>query len=543
MDIQIIDLNNPILPIQLGDARLVYSKHTFLYYVDLKNIVRQLETVKQYYTIMKNHLKFANSSNHISYHGLAESLLLRTEYLIQITSDKLQNLHPHVRKERGLINIVGTINKWLFGTLDASDGEHYEKAISSLENDRFNIKKELNLQISLSKALINNYNNTITTLSRNQEKLQLGLKKFQISVQNTIDNLQDYLSFQGVITQINLDCQNLITFLDNLENAITFSKMNALHNSIISISQLEITLKYLRKIYKESEIQNFKSLLSYYQFLGTQVRISNSKVIFAIHVPILRPETLTFSHIYPTIQNKSIFVPKYQYLAHKRNQVQFSSQPCPVIEETYFCIEEFHPRDQCTEDLLHGLPVNNCPTLIVNLEEPVVEQITQELVIILPTKQEKLLTKCSTDQFVQITQSVMVKIPETCEIQINDKKFVNDVKLYQGKPLILPDIKLPNLNTTQIWTAPNITKINLEELYHLKDIANHLTPVDLSNQAQNTNWLLVITIGLSIVLVITIALLYRGRFQALWRLVSKKETRNPEATITHSKNHSVIFES
>ena len=533
----------------MGTSKLVYTKHTFLYYVDLGHIIKQLNNIQSYYSILKNHLKSENASNHISYHALSESLFLRTEYLIQITSDKLQNLQPHIRKQRGLINAVGTVNKWLFGTLDASDGERYEKAISMLETDQLNIKRELNLQISLSKNLINSYNSTITTLAKNQEKLTSSLKIFQISVQQTIDSLQDYLSFQGVITQINLDCQNLITFLDNLENAVLFSKVNALHNSILSTSQLEKMLDYLNKIYKPSEIPNFENILSYYQFLGTQVKFSNTKVIFAIHVPILRPETLTFLHIYPVIQNQTIFVPKYPYLAHKRTQSQFSTHTCPVVEDTYFCVEEFHPRDQCTEHLLDGQQVDNCQTLKLQLEEPIIEQITQETVLILPTKPVKLLAKCSTDQYIQITQSVLVTIPETCEIQISEKKFVNDVQIRNGKPLILPEIKLPTSNTTHIWKTPNITKINLEEIYRLKDISNQLMPLNQTNQIFNpSSWWFYGILGLCIAFAILNAVTYRSTLQTYWKLLCKKKENpsiNNEAnqSTNHSKKHSVIFES
>lgn len=135
-------------------------------------------------------------------------------------------------------------------------------------------------------------------------------------------------------------------------------------------------MNYLVKLYSPSEVPKFKNILSY-QILGTQVSFSTDKVIFAIHVPILRPDTLSFVHIFPIIQDQTIFIPRYPYLAHTQTRRQFAAEICPSIEETYFCVGEFHPNDQCVEDLLDNRSMNNCTALKVNIEEPIVEQITR----------------------------------------------------------------------------------------------------------------------------------------------------------------------
>lgn len=539
-DIQITKLENPILPINLGNAKLIYNHHTFLHYVDLKEIIIKLNNIEKYFLVLKNHLNFNNITNSISYHGLAENLLLRTEYLIKITSEKLNNLHPHIRKERALLNIVGKANKWLFGSLDSDDGERYNNAISVLQTNQKSINKELKLQISLSKDLIVNYNKTISILSKNQETFQTSLNLFQKSVQDIINNVQDYLSLQGIITQLNLDCQNLIIFLDNLEDAITFAKVNALHNSILPSFELINMLKYLSNIYEKSNIPNFRNTLSYYQFLGTDVKFIDNRIIFAIHIPILRAETLSFYHIYPIIQSQTLFIPRYPYLALSERRKQFSTEACPVIEDVYFCLEEFHPDDQCVIELLETNQINNCPTMKINIEDPISEQITQELVLILPSKPIKLIAKCETDHQFQINESILVKIPVNCEIEVNQKKFFNDVKIQDGKPLILPEIKLTGINTTKTLILPNITKINFDEIYKLKDMANQLIPpIELTTNNQSS--ILNILISICFILIIVLIIIRRKKIALFWRSIinkSKKKKIGP-----HSKTTSVIFES
>lgn len=470
-------LKNPILPIQLGHAKIIYTKHTFLHYLDLEPIILQLENIEKYFLKIKNSFISENPNNPISYQGLTENGLLRTNFLIQTTQDKLENLHPHMRNKRGLINIVGKANKWLFGTLDADDGKRYDQAILKLQQNQKNTIKELNLQMSLSKNLIDNYNKTISILSSNQKTLEHSLNTFQAVVQTSINNLNSYITFQGILSQINLDCQNIITFMDNLEDAIMFAKLNTLHNSIISSLELKQIIDYLKTIYSENQIPKFENILSYYQIFGTQVTFSKTKLIFAIHVPIIKPETFTFYHLYPVIQNNKVIIPKYPYLAQTFKEVQFEENTCPSLEETYYCPEQFHPPDSCTLQLIKSTSTTGCQILEINVEESILEQVTPKEVLILPTRKEKIFAQCKTDQYLEIEVPTLIKIPIHCSIEANNKKFIHDVKLQQGKPLLLPTVEIAKINTTRLYQTPNYTKINFEEIYRLKDLTNQLTPI------------------------------------------------------------------
>lgn len=540
-DIQLTTLKNPILPIELGNAKLIYNKHTFLHYVDLDSILKQLTNIEKYFLTIKSYLKNNNATNPISYHGLSESAILRTSYLIETTQDKLQNLYPHIRIKRGLFNIVGKANKWLFGTLDADDGKKYDKAIKSLEHNQRNIINELNLQVSLSKNLVNSYNKTISVLNENQKKLEYSLRVFKNVVEKTINDLNNYISFQGIVSQINLDCQNLITFIDNLEDAIMFAKLNALHNSIISSSELQQMLDYLKTIYNNAEIPYFKNVLSYYQFLGTQVTFSNTKVIFAIHVPIIRPESFTFHHLYPIVQNHKIFIPKYPYLARKEEKIQFEEAACPSLEEVYYCNEDFHPNDHCTLQLLEGSSFDSCPILEVNTQEAIAEQITQEEILVIPMKKERLFSKCNTDQFLEISLPTLVKVPKTCQIQIGTKKFINDIRFKQGKPLILPDINISHFNSSVVYRTPNLTKLNFEDIYRLNDMANQLSPITAVNEAPDSSTIIgYIILCVAILLSLFLLWKYKTQFGPISKLLKRRKADKKIEETNTSPINSII---
>lgn len=114
------------------------------------------------------------------------------------------------------------------------------------------------------------------------------MENFQISIQNRISNLADYTTFQGTISQIYLDCQNLINFVENIGNAIMFLKLNIIHNFVISTQEIIEVIEHLHELYQGNNITKFKS---HYLFLGTQISFSNDELIF----PKTR-STQIFSH-------------------------------------------------------------------------------------------------------------------------------------------------------------------------------------------------------------------------------------------------------
>lgn len=88
-------------------------------------------------------------------------------------SDKIENLYfkENPRTKRGLINFGGTISKWPFGTLDADDGDKYDKILFSLKENQQKIDKQVNSQISLSEKLIDKFSKSIETIINNQRKI------------------------------------------------------------------------------------------------------------------------------------------------------------------------------------------------------------------------------------------------------------------------------------------------------------------------------------------------------------------------------------
>ena len=207
-DIKIIPIKTPILPFRLGNARVIDTKHTFLHYIEINALFNQLDSIENSYNVLEKSIIQSSSKTLQNTHFInPNNLLNNAKYLISQIKVKLNNLNPNNRPKRGLINVGGKITKWLFGTLDSDDGKKYTKAINELHNNQNSHKREINLQISLTKQLIDNYNNTVTLLAKNQEHIKNHINIFESNLNQSAMDVTTVLKVQNTLLQIILNCQ------------------------------------------------------------------------------------------------------------------------------------------------------------------------------------------------------------------------------------------------------------------------------------------------------------------------------------------------
>lgn len=469
-DITITNLKSPLLPFHLGKARVVESKHTFIHYINLSPISNQLKNIEKFYDIIEISLNKSSSKNN---NPLLRYLHLHAKHLISNAKNKLNNITPHKREKRGLLNIVGKAHKWLFGTLDSDDGEKFENAISVLQNNQDSLYHEISLRVSLTQELINNYNKTITLLSFNQHLITRRIEYFSYYINKTIDDISAYLRAQNTLDQIILNCQNLITFLDNLENALMFAKLNTLHSTVISVSELDNIVNYLFKLYNNETMISFKNTISYYQLCGIQVGFSNDRIIFAIHFPILKNEVFDNFHLIPIPINQSIIIPNYPYLILGSDQLQESYEDCPSIEEVHICQNRLKPLfGDCIVSMIRDAENRNCRTVSVHLSKPIFKAVTSKHIVMIPAEKSlKIMTKCqSNENYVFIEQPSLIELPTNCEIKALEFQFFNTEELVKENPLHLPEITIHEDNAARLDQSPiNLRSIDMDEIHQLQE--------------------------------------------------------------------------
>ena len=181
--------------------------------------------------------------------------------------------------------------------------------------------------------------------------------------------------------------EKLITFIDNIENAVTFAKLNTLHHAVISLQDFENIIKSLKKLYDKEKIPKLNSIMSYYQIAGVQVTYSENRIIFAIHFPILMKPTFEYFQLFPIPINNHIIIPNDPYLLLGTNMVQQDDVICPEVENSYICPNNLKPIfNNCEISMLRESDSSKCNLIKVDVENPIIQAITNEFIIAVPTE-------------------------------------------------------------------------------------------------------------------------------------------------------------
>lgn len=143
---------------------------------------------------------------------------------------KLKTITPH-RQRRGLLNFIGTIHKWLYGTMDNEDRENIEKHLDVIDINNHNIIKNVNQQVIINK----NFNETF-------EKLKDILEKDRVKIldsYNHIDSQYKRLASQTFYIDNILKIKMLHDNIEHIQDNIASSRSGIIHSNILSPEEIE----------------------------------------------------------------------------------------------------------------------------------------------------------------------------------------------------------------------------------------------------------------------------------------------------------------
>lgn len=467
----ITPINSQILPFHLGSGRIIDNEHIFIHFINTDTLAELLDDIIKNFNNLNDTFNKSTTKTSTLYKNILENLLIQTDHIIAEAQTKLSNIRPNIRNKRGLFDFVVKTSKFLFGTLDSEDGEKFNKAINTLLANQNSLNKQAELQISLSKHLIENYNNPVTKLSKNQQLIADSLNKFQDKVHKTFEDLAAFTRIQNIIEQILLNSQSLIRFLDNIENAIMFARINTLHSSILSKSDLKKMLEMLFILYDTEKVPKFKNFLSYYQIIHIKVSFHSNKIIFSIHMPLLNPLDFDYYHLYPVPQNNVTIISSKPYLIISSKIYQYEDNECPSIEDIFFCKNKltFNEKD-CIISFMQNLRADNCQFTSISSSTT----ITENFILIIPYTTTKIKKICENVSYKIIEHPSLIQIPKHCKIIHENTTFANEENTLKGEPFLLPKIKteelpmrtkIPHLHINHI-NLNDIARLQKESIYH-----------------------------------------------------------------------------
>ena len=259
------------------------------------------------------------------------------------------------RSKRGLINAIGSISKFLFGTMDANDAEHYDDTITKIELDDKNLQMAMKDQIQIITATISTFNDSISKFKDNEEILNINIDKF-----NKFMRKQNEVNYHLEIKEEITEHFQLLTYMinemtiefDEIIDIILFARKNIIHPSLITPRELLNELRKAKQFLSNDKVfplelseTNINILMNIFK---NRLGYRNQKVIFEISLPIVNDkEYFAYKLIplpipYPNQLTYAYIQPNFQYLLVSYNKLQYvqlnSLDECTIVlKDNYLC--------------------------------------------------------------------------------------------------------------------------------------------------------------------------------------------------------------
>ncbi|KAL4083100.1 hypothetical protein QTP88_028430 [Uroleucon formosanum] len=232
--------------------RLTNSDWKLLIYVKLDNFNQRTKDTMNFY---KRTLITCNDLT-IAYEGMfkttCDNFKLTSNSLEREVSRKrfymLQSIDETdtvSREKRGLVNLVGRVQKTLFGTLDDTDAELYDRQIEKLQSSQQNLLKIIDKQTSVLKATANTFKEA-NKMEAQINRLSVLYNRMADTVNQTIINLDIVEARTNINEQINilnLLFQQLSFETDTICEIIIAAQGGIIHSSVIAVNELRQQLK------------------------------------------------------------------------------------------------------------------------------------------------------------------------------------------------------------------------------------------------------------------------------------------------------------
>ena len=368
------------------------------------------------------------------------------------------------RTKRGLINFLGSTVKAITGNLDSEDGQRYETLISQIQTQQDKQKILLDEQISLTTTAIEKFNESIARLTINQQIFKKKITEIESIINRTISTkieIYPLLHLHTVFLQMITISQEILRILEEIETAISFAKLNTLHNSIIDPKDLLNELKIVEnKLDKKSLAYeaNEANLLTYERIIQIKAYQKDLHITFIFEIPLTEPHNYNFYQLYPfPIQHDSktyqIIIPSHKYLYLNELYFSLNDDKCnEVTPGDYICnlpqTSKISKEAPCEIQLLKfSKNYQQCKIIKVNLKNTKIRKIDKNQWIgIFPIEQPATSTCGQQEEHLSVKGSYVITVPDGCKLRINS----TTLQSYQN-----PEFKKQSIQTPKLEISSN----------------------------------------------------------------------------------------
>lgn len=464
---------------RVGQAKVQEYTHTFIHYYDLNPIIIEInrlhiQSINLLININTNQNYSQETSNYVK-------ILNLTKDKVEV---KLKEIIPHPqRTKRGLINGLGSIFKSITGNLDASDGERYDNLIRQLQVNQNKLAGNIVKQNSISLEIINKFNETVQQIKHNEKLLQSKIEQIAI-IAEQVGNWKKSIFINDILNQIINMYEIINSILQDIENSISFTKLNIMHPSIIKTTDFYNELLKLQETLKPGQLPlevTLENTLLIENIIEIDCYIFNNKITYLLHLPIMYSETFNYYHLYSIpVYSQSQFkaiIPNDKYLIKNELYYAYQSDICrKIIPRYYICkklnLQNIKTESPCEIQLLDVKNTSSCQKINIQVSKPILKQLedTTQWIGIFPAK-EIINLKCQQqEEILKLIGSYLINIPVGCHITTSQRKVIsNDEQtINANQAIFFPELDQERKETPKPNWSIHLENTKLDELHDIK---------------------------------------------------------------------------
>lgn len=396
---------NGFVKLRINDVEIVNTTFTILHIINIKQLNKAIDEIEDEFDrieIKKTEL------------DVLELNTLRA---------KVRSIMPK-RIKRGLVNAVGTVQKWLFGTMDDNDRQDILDHMKLINENNHNAIENLNRQIFIN----TNFNNSINVLKNAIEADKKYLAKYINQKNIVLKNLIQTVFHQKLILKI----RYLESKINQIQDNVAASKYNNINPSILTVDELD---KFDVDIYKLKLTKI--GLLKYDKnCLIIAIKIPKTYILTELNAIIPLPNKDYFEINFPTENVVNI------------NSKMLKYQPGKMLNELKVS--------------KHCLFRNNCKLIYNNVTG--IEILNDATIVIKNPQNKTLYENCDERNSIVLFKNTFISFAN-CEIKFDEAifynaktSFVNQFS-YPEDPLNISFTKLIPPDSFELDFIDNLKKI------------------------------------------------------------------------------------
>lgn len=379
-------------------------------------------------------------------------------------AEEIENIIPHNRNKRGLINILGKGLKYITGVMDSEDEQEIKDRLKVNEQNNHNLVKAFNDQVKIN----DNFDETMKNVTEHINKQQNRVKEQLDQFSNLLRRDTKQIEIIQHVFQIQYDIQLLREQVRKVKENLLLSQIGLLSRDILTINEIEnynITIK---------DMMNIKS----------SVIVFDNHIIFVLLLPNYEDSKYYRIFVEPVpnrnkleldIDNKSFIIKGKELYEDTGNTVvrknlKLFRNSCQIFKDNAQC--NFKKNE--------------------NLE---IKQITNNIVITKNIPNTIVKHNCNKFEII-LSGNNLIKF-ENCKININNityENFVNE-----------DNFVIPNFNNVSIKNI--LTNFSIADL-HLRHLQNRERIEEIKSRNALHEHIAITTTSVVIIFLITILLIW-----------------------------------